>query len=337
MRSLVTAWMIFAAGLGVACAQEKQDRKAPARLDRQAIETADPSSWRKAQEPAAAIVKIQILLDRQHASPGVIDGRRGENLQKAFATFTAAHDLPQAGDPDDAFWPALTENQTEPVLSAYEITAKDLAYKFTPDLPRDYGKLARLPHLNFQTVKEMLAERFHMDERLLDALNPGADFDKAGARILVANVEARTPVTGKIASIDVDKSAGRVIARDKQGALVVAYPATVGSDDMPSPSGDYTVKGVAWSPKYSYDPEKNFQQGRNTRKLTLPSGPNNPVGSVYIALSKPTYGIHGSPDPAKIDKTSSHGCVRLTNWDAEELAHMVRKGVPVHFVEANSG
>jgi lipoprotein-anchoring transpeptidase ErfK/SrfK len=299
-------------------------------LGKDAVNNADLSSL-GAPEPSPAIIKMQVLLDRQHASPGVIDGRSGDNLRKAILAFEAAHDLSPNPTPDEAFWSALTQGRPQPALIEYEITRKDAAYAFTPDLPHDYAKLAKLPHLNYQTPREMLAERFHMDQQLLAALNPSANFGRPGTRILVADVSARAPIDAKVARIEVDKDRGQVIARDESGAVVVAYPATVGSEDLPSPSGDYKVKGVAWTPKYSYDPKKNFQQGHNKRKLTLPSGPNNPVGSVYIALSKPTYGIHGAPEPEKIDKTASHGCVRLTNWDAEELAHMVRPGVPVHF------
>jgi lipoprotein-anchoring transpeptidase ErfK/SrfK len=333
MRGFAVSWLVVAMALGASIpSAQAQDKKsaAPAALDKDAVNSADLSSS-GASEPSPVLVKMQVLLDRQHASPGVIDGRSGDNMQKAIASFQATHGLPQAAEPDEAFWSALTNDQHQPALIDYEITGKDVAYKFTPNLPSDYGKLAELPNLNFQTMTEMLAERFHMDERLLKALNPKADFDKAGTRIVVANISVRAPMKGKIARIDVDKDKGQVIAMDKDGALVVAYPATVGSDDMPSPSGEHKIKGVAWSPKYSYDPEKNFKQGKNAKKLTLPSGPNNPVGSVYIALSKPTYGLHGTPDPSKIDKSESHGCVRLTNWDAEELGHMVRGGIPVHF------
>ena len=119
-----------------------------------------------------------------------------------------------------------------------------------------------------------------------------------------------------------------MISKDQ---IVVAYPATIGSQELPSPSGSYKIKGIAFNPVYYYDPDKNFVQGDNKQKLKLPPGPNNPVGSVFIALTKPTYGLHGTPDPSKIDKTASHGCVRMTNWDAEELAHLVRRGLVVHF------
>jgi lipoprotein-anchoring transpeptidase ErfK/SrfK len=115
--------------------------------------------------------------------------------------------------------------------------------------------------------------------------------------------------------------------------LISVYPATIGSEETPSPSGTHKVKGVARMPPYTYNPKVNFQQGKNTKVLKLPSGPNGPVGTVWIDLTEPTYGIHGTPEPSLIDKTGSHGCVRLTNWDVEELAAMVRPGVIVAFVD----
>ena len=209
-----------------------------------------------------------------------------------------------------------------------------MAGPFTPDIPRDYAAEAKLPRLGYRNVREMLAERFHMNQKLLAALNPDAGDFRAGTQLVVADV-TRPPVSGKLDHIDVDKAKGQVRGLAADGTILVAYPATIGSTDLPSPSGTHAVKGVAWHPVYSYDPKKNFQQGHNTHKLTLPPGPNNPVGLVFIALNKPTYGLHGTPDPTTIDKTHSHGCVRMTNWDAEELAHMVRNKMIVRFLDAS--
>ena len=114
---------------------------------------------------------------------------------------------------------------------------------------------------------------------------------------------------------------------------MAAYPATIGSSDTPSPSGTHTVARVVLNPDYTYNPNINFKQGDNHEILKIPPGPNGPVGIVWIALSKPTYGIHGTPDPSKIGKTESHGCVRLTNWDAQELARVVKPGVVVEFAD----
>jgi lipoprotein-anchoring transpeptidase ErfK/SrfK len=138
-------------------------------------------------------------------------------------------------------------------------------------------------------------------------------------------------VAGQAAQIVADKTLRQVRAYDAAGRLLTAYPATIGSQDNPSPTGVYTVVQATPMPNYTYNPRINFQQGENTQVLTIPPGPNGPVGSMWIALSKPTYGIHGTPEPALIDKTGSHGCIRLTNWDAEELATMLASGVTVTF------
>src|SRR5262249_34550514 len=160
-------------------------------------------------------------------------------------------------------------------------------------------------------------------------LNPDADFKAAGTEILVPSVGDNA--TERVTRIVVDRSDGQLLAYAGD-RLVVADPATIGSESNPSPSGTHKVKAVVKNPPYSYDPKKNFQQGNNDKPLDIPPGPNGPVGSVWIDLSEPTYGIHGTPDPVLIDKTGSHGCVRLTNWDALELADLVRAGVPVEFV-----
>ena len=198
-----------------------------------------------------------------------------------------------------------------------------------PDIPKDYAKQAELKTLAYRSPAQKIGARFHMSEELLAALNPGVDLGKAGGKLLVADVQPE-PIHGKLHRIVVDKHEGMVLAYDRHGHILAAYPATIGSRELPSPSGTYKVRGVAWNPIYYYNP-KNFVQGDNHDKLKLPPGPNNPVGSVFIALTKPTYGLHGTPDPDKIDKTASHGCVRMTNWDATELAHMVRPGIVVHF------
>ncbi len=278
------------------------------------------------------VLKAEILLDRAHAPPGVIDGLSGTNFTKAITTFETVRGLPVDGKLTRRVWDELGGDTAAPVLGLYTVTPADVVGPFYSDLPADYALQAQLPDLGYRSANEMFGERFHMDRKFLKALNPGVDMGVAGSRIIVAEVDTM-PIAAAVARIDVDKGKGQVLAYDDRGGLVVAYPATIGSDELPSPSGSYVVRGIAPHPTYTYDPVKNFQQGNNTKKLILPPGPNNPVGASFIALSKPTYGIHGTPDPSKIDKTRSHGCVRLTNWNAQELARLVKVGVPVNFIE----
>ena len=137
---------------------------------------------------------------------------------------------------------------------------------------------------------------------------------------------------GEVTWIEADKALKQVRVYGPNGVLLAAYPATIGSEDNPSPSGTHVVEHATPMPNYTYNPKINFQQGENTEVLTIPPGPNGPVGSMWIALSKPSFGIHGTPEPSLIDKTGSHGCIRLTNWDAEELASMIKPGVTVDFL-----
>jgi lipoprotein-anchoring transpeptidase ErfK/SrfK len=280
-----------------------------------------------AEVPDAAVARLQILLDRAGASPGVIDGFDGENVRKAVAAFEAIRALEVDGELDPEVIGLLETGG--PVLAPYTISAEDEA-SVVGELPEDYAELAEHDHLGFASMAEALAEKFHMDIDFLEALNPEADF-AVGEEVIVAQLAA--PLEGRVARIEADKRAGQLRAYDKDDKLVVAYPATVGSDDNPSPAGTHTVTVIAPEPTYTYNPEVNFQQGDNDEILELAAGPNNPVGTVWIDLSEPTYGIHGTPEPSEIDKTASHGCVRLTNWDAEELAAMVEEGVAVEFIQ----
>jgi lipoprotein-anchoring transpeptidase ErfK/SrfK len=277
--------------------------------------------------PDPAIVKLQVLLDRAGASPGVIDGFDGDNVRKAVRALELMRGLPEDGVVDEQVVLAL--DSAGPVVGEYEITAEDVA-AIVPPIPSDYAEMAQREFLGYASVPELLAERFHLDEDLLRALNPNAQF-VAGERVAVT---AYGPdVTGrKVARIEADKTARQLRAYDAEGRLVLAYPATIGSEDNPSPSGTHLVAAIAPMPNYTYNPEVNFQQGENAETLIIPPGPNGPVGSMWIDLTEPTFGIHGTPEPDKIDKTASHGCVRLTNWDAGELATLVEPGVPVEFV-----
>lgn len=282
--------------------------------------------------PDPFIVKAQILLSRRSISPGVIDGLDGENFRKAVAQFRRQERLPPGEVIDEAVWQALGGDATTDVIATYTITEKDAAYDFAEAIPKDYAKQAKMKRLSYTSAQEMLGERFHMSERLLQELNPQPSLKEPGSQILVA-ASRRSPEKGAARLVEAIKSTGMVVAYGETGEILASYPATIGSEATPSPSGEHRVERIARNPNYTYDPDKNFQQGNNTRTLVLPPGPNGPVGTVWIALSKPTFGIHGTPEPAKVSKTNSHGCIRLTNWDAEELAELLQPGVTVRFVD----
>jgi lipoprotein-anchoring transpeptidase ErfK/SrfK len=309
---------------GAASAQELQ-AEAINNASLASIPSERPSNASPRPEPA--IVHIQVLLDRGGSSPGVIDGHYGENVAKAVAGFEAMQGLSADGKLDPEIIGRLSDDVA--VIQPYVISEAD-ARGLVDSIPEDYSEQAEMEHLGYKSVAERLSERFHMDIDLFKDLNPGSHF-AVGETVWVARPGA--PKLGTVERIEARKQTGQVLAFADDGSLLSIYPATIGSEESPSPSGMHKVKGVARMPPYIYNPDVNFQQGDNSKRLTLPGGPNGPVGSVWIDLSKPTYGIHGTPEPSLIGKSESHGCVRLTNWDAGELAAMVKPGVMVEFTD----
>jgi lipoprotein-anchoring transpeptidase ErfK/SrfK len=284
------------------------------------------------EEPSAAVLKAQILLDRARFSPGTIDAMPGGNFHRALAAFQRWNDLAE-GALDDATWDKLVESSKEPVLVDYVISAEDVKGPFVADIPNELEKMSALRRLGYRNARELLAEKFHMDEALLALINPAQSFEKAGAHITVANVE-RKSTAQRAARITVSKATRSLMAFDANGGIIAFYPASVGSEDTPSPpAGVHRVRNAAANPIYYYKPSLQLGAMGASRGLKVPRGPNNPVGAMWIGLDKPSYGIHGTPEPEKVGLAFSHGCVRLTNWDVIALAHMVRKGTEVVFLD----
>ena len=290
-----------------------------------------PTAAKAPAAPSAPLIRAEVLLDRAGVSPGVIDGKPGSNARRAIAAYQSRSGLPATGDLDAQTWADLVRD-ARPAMQTYAITPADVAGPFAPDVGENFVKLAALPDGPlYASPLEALAERFHMSQDLLRALNPGVDFGKAGTTILVAAPGAPVFSKGDVTQIVVSKSKDEVSAFGADGKLLAVYPATVGSTERPSPHGLHKVVGVSENPNYVYDPAKLHWGPRSHGKLTIKPGPKGPVGVVWIALNAPSYGIHGSPDPNLIGKTASHGCVRLTNWDARALASGVKPGTPVQF------
>jgi lipoprotein-anchoring transpeptidase ErfK/SrfK len=306
---------------------------APA-LDAKAVNEAQlaaPSGKGRAAAPsAAALIKAEILLDRAGFSPGQIDGKSGTNDKKAVVAFQSANGLQPSGTLDPETWARLTATSGDPALVEYEIQPADIKGPFNATIPKTLEKKAELKTLNFTNPHELLAEKFHIDPELLTRLNPKASFDAAGTKIMVPNV-AKKPSQAKVAKVVVDKSARTVRALDGDGKLISFYPASVGSEERPAPSGTLPIRSVAENPTYTYRPKLKFKGVKATKPFTIAPGPNNPVGNTWIDLGD-GFGIHGTPEPQNISKTESHGCVRLTNWDAEALGKMVRRGIKVEFI-----
>ncbi|MGO3082596.1 MAG: L,D-transpeptidase family protein [Psychrobacter celer] len=267
--------------------------------------------------------KLQALLNWHHNGVGAVDGYWGKNTKKAMQAFQKANGLSVTEALNTETWQALTSDKalmTQPVLVSYQLTDADVDIK-TTTIPAGATAKAELEGLYYENVIEALAEKFHMSEKYLKTLNPNASFS-AGETITVYN--PGNPNTAPVSRVVADKTTQTLYAYDDKGTLVASYPTTVGSTATPSPSGTHTVEVKVHEPNYTYT-------ANDGNKAILPPGPNNPVGSVWIGLSKPSYGIHGSPDPARISRQASAGCVRLTNWDALALLGVIQDGATVEF------
>ena len=267
--------------------------------------------------------KLQALLNWNQNGVGPVDGYWGKNTIKAMQAFQKANGLTLTNDLNNETWQALTKNEklmTQPVLVSYQLSEADVNIK-TTSIPAGAEAKAKLDGMYYESVTEGLAEKFHISEKYLKTLNPTAKFT-AGETITVYN--PGNPNTKPVSRVVADKATETLYAYDAKDNLIASYPTTVGSTATPSPTGTHTVEVKVHEPNYTYT-------GNDGSKAIIPPGPNNPVGLVWIGLSKPSYGIHGSPDPARISRQASAGCIRLTNWDALALLGVIQNGATVEF------
>ena len=271
---------------------------------------------------SAMTIKIQSLLDWNHASPGPIDGGWGMNSKKALINFQNMKGLPATGKMDQKTWNALVKNipANKPVLVTYTLTDDDINTNFATTPGTSEAK-SKMKGLYYQDIKEMIGERFHMDVRYLDKLNKNKEY-KAGETITVLN--NRAPLNQRINRVVANKADQTLYAYNGD-KLVATYPTTVGSDSTPSPQGTFKIINKVKMPWY----RATVGEGSQKQIHMLPPGPNNPVGVVWMGLSKPSYGLHGSPKPEGISRQASAGCVRLTNWDVLEVYANIENGATV--------
>jgi lipoprotein-anchoring transpeptidase ErfK/SrfK len=303
---------------------DRVSRPQPATYDAAAINSPDHKDTLAAGAKGSAVVRVQVLLARAHFSCGEIDGSFGRNLERTVRAFQQARGLEPSGQLDSATWDALNQDKA-PVLMTFAISEPDVAGPFIA-IPKEMMDKAKLPALSFQSPLEAMGEKFRSSPKLLQTLNPDKDFGKAGEQVTVPNALTLPP--GQAAKVTVSKSGTCVQAFDAAGKLLAWYTASIGSEHDPLPVGTWKILGVKRNPPFHYSAKLFWDAKNPDENAKLQPGPNNPVGLVWIDLSKEHYGIHGTPEPSQVGHTQSHGCIRLTNWDAVELASMVKPNLP---------
>jgi lipoprotein-anchoring transpeptidase ErfK/SrfK len=287
--------------------------------------------------PLSEILVTQIMLDRAGFSPGEIDGRAGTNLRRALGAFQRAHKLTDSGKLDEATKQRLAERAgNQPPLVTYELTEADIAGPYNDNIPSDLMQQSKLESLSYRSALEMLAERYHSSPLLLRQLNRGLTFERAGERVSVPNVGVADPLAPApgarpAAVITVTKATSSLTVEDADGGILFHAPVTSGSQHDPLPLGEWKVTGVQRNPPFQYNPALFWDADPTHAKARIAPGPNNPVGTVWIDITKEHYGIHGTPEPSRIGHVASHGCVRLTNWDVVRVAQWARPGTRVVF------
>jgi lipoprotein-anchoring transpeptidase ErfK/SrfK len=341
------AMALMLAGPGLAAAP-KAPAKAPAKV------APKPAPPKPKPGPDLNIMKTQVILDHLGFSPGVIDGKAGAGLRRAIAGFQKANGVVATGEIDQRTGAALDKFSATQPIRELTLTDADLAGQFVGPIPKKEDAQAKLPSLGYSNPLEMLAERYHTTNAVLIALNSPDTPVAAGAKIKVPNVvtagrdyPANLPEGYKqtLAGLNVDSTQPQadhlVVSKadktlsvyDAQDKLLAQFPVTTGSSHDPLPIGTWKIQAFDYNPKFHFNPKLFWDASPGEKAAMLPPGPNGPVGVVWMDLNKPHYGIHGTPVPENIGRTASHGCVRMTNWDAARVSLMVKPGTKVIFQE----
>ncbi|MBK6866534.1 MAG: murein L,D-transpeptidase [Burkholderiales bacterium] len=316
------------AGLPVWARQKAPAATAEA-LDFEAFNGATDSPVLKLGSRGPAVARAQILLDRNWFSPGEIDGAFGRNMQRMVKAYQRSNALKESGTLDTATWQSLRDASPDPLLTRYTITDKDAAGPFEKT-PQDMAERAKLKALPHESLDEAIAERFHVNPAYLKQLNSGKAL-AAGADIVVPNVLDSKAPTRASQAIEIDKGERVLFVLDQDGKPAAGFPISIGNErNDPLPLGEMAIKNAVDRPSFTYNPAILKTAPKDAQKVEIAPGPNNPVGTVWLGLTKPHWGIHGTPEPAKVGHSETNGCIHLTNWDAERLARIVKVGAKVN-------
>ena len=328
-RTLVAA--LCMAGVGVATntawAAKAQPKTAEASaFDSETFNNASDTPLLRSGSAGAAVARAQILLDRAWFSCGEIDGRFAANMQRMVKAYQTASGLKVTGTVTAETWTALRKD-SEPLLTSYTVTEKDTAGPFEKT-PVAMEERAKMKALVFESVEEALAEKFHTSIGYLKQLNKGGF--AAGKEITVPNVSVSV-APKSASSIEIDKSSRVLYVLDSKGLLVAGFPISIGNEkDDPLPIGMLAIKNEVKNPSFTYNPAILKNAPKDSPKVDVAPGPNNPVGSIWLGLTKPHWGIHGTPNPSKVGHSETNGCIHMTNWDAERLSTLAKAGFKVN-------